>query len=145
MRKIAKVLLITSMSLLFCINSDATPVDFSIDPETNNIEIKVAMFDSKNDEQRKNDLLLDSEIYREVIDEHGNRLWIKDDATYSYSPDIAYAVSEKNPNIMISWVGSDPENPSKKFKIVLKRRNSNDNNSKKMIFEKTFEIEKLDI
>lgn len=102
-------------------------------------------FGSKNDEQQTEEVLLNSEIYREVTDKYGNHSWIKDDASYSYSPNIAYLVSDKNPNITISWIGNDPEMPSKRYKIIMKKRNPDEDSQHQVIFEKIFEVEKLNI
>lgn len=139
MTKFIKELLITSTSLFFCISLNAMQLaDFRVNPKNNNIEIKMMNFGSKN-------VLLNSEIYREVTDKYGNHSWIKDDASYSYSPNIAYLVSDKNPNITISWIGNDPEMPSKRYKIVMKKRNPDKNTSHQVIFEKIFEVERLNI
>ena len=146
MTKFVRDLLITGTNLLFCISLNAMQLaDFRVNPKNNNIEIKMMTFCSKNDEQQKKDVLLDLEIYRDVTDEDGNHSWIEDDATYSYSPNIAYLVSEKKPNITIPWIGNDPIMPSKRYKIVMKKRNPDKNSSHQIIFEKIFEVEKLNI
>lgn len=146
MIKTIRSLLVSSMSLLSCVSLSAVELDnFRVNPKTNDIEIKMATFDSKNDVQQTKTVLLESEIYREVEDEYGNLCWKKDDATYSYSSDIAYSVSKEKPYITISWIGNDPVKPSKKYKIVIKKRNPDNSKSNQIIFEKIFEIEKLNI
>ena len=154
-------LLVSSMSLLLCVSLNAIQLaDFRVNPKTNDIKIKMATFDSKNNEQQTKNVLLESEIYREVEDEYGNLCWKKDDATYSYSSDIAYSVSQEKPYIIIPWICNDPVKPSKKFKIILKKRiqnktdsnkinpnkvKSNKTTTDKIVFEKIFEVEKLNI
>ena len=139
MTKFVRDLLITSISLFFCTSLNAMQLaDFHVNSDNNDIEMKIKDLGSK-------DVLLDLEIYRDVTDEHGNHSWIEDDATYSYSPNIAYLVSEKKPNITIPWIGNDPIMPSKRYKIVMKKRNPDKNNSHQIIFEKIFEVEKLNI
>ncbi len=139
MAKFVTDLLITGASLFFCVGLNAMQLaNFHVNSNNNDIEMTIKDLGSK-------DILLDLEIYRDVIDERGNHSWIEDDATYSYSPNIAYLVSEKNPNITIPWIGNDPEMPSKRYKIVMKKRNPDKNCSHQVIFEKIFEVEKQDI
>lgn len=140
MARVAQNFLITSIYLFFCANLSAIRLEkFQIDEKTNNIEIKMENFESQNGKQQK-DVLLDSKIYREIVDEQGNYHWIEDDANYSYSPYISYSVNNENPYIKIQWIAPDPENPSKKFKIILIEKNSDSNNSDKIICEKVFTI-----
>ena len=156
MIKNIRKLLVSSMSLLLCVSLNAIQLaDFRINPKTNDITIKMATFDSENGVQQTKNVLLESEIYREVEDEYGNFCWKRDDATYSYSSDIAYSVSQEKPYITITWICNDPVKPSKKFKIILKKRAQNKTDSNKtnpnkattdkIVFEKIFEVEKLNI